>query len=129
MGFHHTRAARERRKKKEGRKYSAYEGAVKMLRSLSMLAKKETAADPALTTNQETTGGVKAPSHMKMGDGNLIISVEIDKEAQDQMIRRRRKSLAQRLKERIMTRRVKPGNDSDEDEDEQHGRRGGCLGC
>ena len=141
MGFHHTRAARERRKK-EGRKYSAYESAVRMLRSLSIMDKMgTTAGNDGVTTKHETTTEQvkvrKAPppyGYGKTRAGNLVITVEIDKEAQDQMIRRKRKSLAQRLKERMMTRRVEPhddSNDDDEDDDDEHGRnrRGGCFGC
>ena len=128
MGFHHTRAARERRMR-DGRKYSAYEGAVRMLRSLSMMHKPATSegVDDALTSQEAPT---------KTRAGNLVISIDIDKEAQDRMIRRKRKSLAFRLKERIMMmRRVKPEpvteewDDSDDEEGYGRTRRGGCFGC
>ena len=114
---------------RDRRKYSAYEGAVRMLRSLSMMRKPATSerGDDALTSQEAPT---------KTRAGNLVISIDIDKEAQDRMIRRKRKSLALRLKERIMMmRRVKPepvNEECDDSHDEEGcGRtsRGGCLGC
>lgn len=63
----------------------------------------------------------------------LVIS--IDAETQDAKIRRKRKSLALRLKERIL-RRVEPEpvtegwtRDSEDSDDEERQRRRGCFGC
>lgn len=134
MGFHHTRAARERRRK---RKFSAYDSAVRILRSLSLMDKNKVVCagdDDDDDDTFRTSGEGHAPTKTRAG-----LNISIDVEAQDQMIRQKRKSLALRLKERIM-RRVKPEpftegwskdhGDEDCDDDERYQRRGcGCFGC
>lgn len=105
------------------------------MRSLSLMDKNKatSAADDNDTLRTTTTS--EAGQAQRKTPAGLIISVNV--EAQDQMIRRKRKSLALRLKERV-TRRVNPApvtegwskdhGDQASDDDESH-QRGSCFGC
>lgn len=150
MGVQHTRAARERRKREaeangvgRARKYSAYDSAVMLLRKLSLMEKNRATADDddddgddSRVRHDATCAHAPPPTSTKITRGGLVVSVGIDAAAQDEMIRRKRKSLALRLKERVMGTSVKPRpvtegwsaeHRDDDDDDECGRRRGGCF--